>query len=486
MTEPTLSLARLKGDAKTLLRQLRLGAASASDRASAAFRTKPAAWQLSHAQFVLAREHGLESWAALKEAAEASASRGMTADQWLEGALSTYGAHPLPPRASQQIVESSPWAALAAGESALVKGLLKAGMKTDVKGGPKDWLPLHYLCFSRAQKKDALGTAKLLLDAGADPNASLEYSWNGQPNPLPVLYGAVSVCEDHRLADLLLKRGANPNDNESVYHSTEQKSGRCLKVLLDAGATLEKTNALARSLDYEHLKVTRMLLEAGFSVDLPGPQQATILHHAVLRGRSAAAMRLLMEFGADPLAPGHEGISAYELAVVLGASSAAQAMADGRSLPLSPLTVAVQEVLARRRHTITEEALAGMTKFHQVAFCELGARGKSAALRRLLKAGWPVNCRGDHGATALHWACWKGQAGAAEVLLEAGADTTLKDAAFQADPVGWTIHGSLNGGGGAVSGYASLVRAFRKAGVDLSGRDWSACPAEVRAAVAEG
>jgi hypothetical protein len=50
----------------------------------------------------------------------------------------------------------------------------------------------------------------------------------------------------------------------------------------------------------------------------------------------------------------------------------------------------------------------------------------------LLAAGMPVNARGEHGGTALHWACWKGYADLLKLLIDAGASLTIEDHCFQA------------------------------------------------------
>ena len=68
---------------------------------------------------------------------------------------------------------------------------------------------------------------------------------------------------------LLLAAGANPDDDESVYHATETSDHTCLRLLLDAGARVEGTNALAHALDTEDPAKVRLLLEhdAGSEVE---------------------------------------------------------------------------------------------------------------------------------------------------------------------------------------------------------------------------
>jgi hypothetical protein len=66
-------LEHYRKEAKALVRASRAGDPSARERASAILGARAAErFQLSDAQFVLAREHGLDSWAELRRAAETS------------------------------------------------------------------------------------------------------------------------------------------------------------------------------------------------------------------------------------------------------------------------------------------------------------------------------------------------------------------------------------------------------------------------------
>ena len=84
---------------------------------------------------------------------------------------------------------------------------------------------------------------------------------------------------------------------------------------------------------------------------------------------------------------------------------------------------------------------------------------RTAAVHVLLSAGIPVNARGELGATALHWACWKGYAELVKVLLEHGASLTEEDEQFHGTPAGWFEHGVQNchEGGGNFAEVARLL-----------------------------
>jgi ankyrin repeat protein len=89
----------------------------------------------------------------------------------------------------------------------------------------------------------------------------------------------------------------------------------------------------------------------------------------------------------------------------------------------------------------------------------------TTAVRLMLEAGWPVDVRGQHGGTPLHWAAWHGNAEMVrEILryrppLEVGADE-----GYDGPPLGWAMHGSENGWHKETGDYAGTVEALLRAG----------------------
>jgi hypothetical protein len=88
-------------------------------------------------------------------------------------------------------------------------------------------------------------------------------------------------------------------------------------------------------------------------------------------------------------------------------------------------------------------------------------------VRALLAAGIPVDARDAGGATALHWACWKGYADLVKLLLDRGASLTIEDNQFHAPPPGWFDHGLHFCGAGA-GDYPQVARLLLAAGVTLT------------------
>lgn len=93
------------------------------------------------------------------------------------------------------------------------------------------------------------------------------------------------------------------------------------------------------------------------------------------------------------------------------------------------------------------------------------ARNNQAdVVRLMLECGWPVDARGQHQATPLHWAAFHGNAGMAETILRFSPPLEATDADFHGTPLGWAIHGSLHGWYAQTGEYGATVTALLRAG----------------------
>jgi len=94
-------------------------------------------------------------------------------------------------------------------------------------------------------------------------------------------------------------------------------------------------------------------------------------------------------------------------------------------------------------------------------------RNRTTAVRLYLAAGWPVDARGELGASALHWAGWNGNLEMVRAILLAGPSLKLKDAVHDGTPLGWSIFGSKHGWHCRTGDYAGVVSALLDAGAPL-------------------
>ncbi len=294
-----MNLEQLRKQAKELAKAARAGDASAMERLGG----EPI---LARAQLALAREQGFASWPALVAAAEANS------DAFVRAATSGRRARAEAMLAARPEIARDPWARLVLGE----------GWERDVNepGGPRDWAPLLYVCFSVFASVDL---ARELLARGADPNAT----FTNEYGDMPALYGAAGVIHNPDLTRLLLEAGANADDGESPYHATEARDPECLRLVLEYGGNPEPI-VLAHALDHDHPEHVKVLLAAG--ADASG-----LLPFAVRRGRGPDVLRLLGEPGAQLEARGGEEWrkptrrrTAYQHAVLRGREDSAQTLAE--------------------------------------------------------------------------------------------------------------------------------------------------------------
>lgn len=89
---------------------------------------------------------------------------------------------------------------------------------------------------------------------------------------------------------------------------------------------------------------------------------------------------------------------------------------------------------------------------------------KPEAVRLMLDAGWPIDARGQHGATALHWAGFHGHLEIARLLLDRGAPLDVVDTDHDGTPLFWTLYGSVHGWRCHTGNYPGVVDALLDAG----------------------
>ncbi|MBX7131146.1 MAG: ankyrin repeat domain-containing protein [Fimbriimonadaceae bacterium] len=410
------NLEHLKSQAKDLLKAFYRGDADAIERLGP-LSAEP---KLHDAQFALARDYGFKSWDALR----AQVTRiNLGQDDSFEAACALGRVEEVARRLGE--------------DATLVNRVGKDGKA-----------PLVVTCFSPLLRVDEtrsalVQTARVLLDAGADPNAY----WidpNGDYKAA-CLYGATGVNNVPELARMLLEAGASPDDGESLYHSTEHRDHECLKLLMEFGVE-EISNSMLRMLDFEDLVGLKLMLDYGCD---PNATQPNALHHAILRGRSRTIAQMLLDYGVDALSDDPMRGTPYAFAVRQGLTEVADLLRErGFETPTTVIDRAVGafahgepelgERLLREHAVLGAEIRANSANILD----PLAERGEARALRALLAAGLDPSQFDQFKRTPLHSACWYGHAAAAKALVEGGADMTLQDGHYGGTPLGWACHGS--------------------------------------------
>jgi ankyrin repeat protein len=472
-------LDHLRRQARELHRALQSGDAAAQARA-APYKLVPPS-KLSGAQLVLAREHGFDSWPQLVQEVERRNALALPDSAFVQRVLELVFGHgwhvPQPARAlallrsERALGQAQPLIfALMLGDLKAVQRAL-AGTDLSAPLPPLGAPPLAYAAASSLARVDALrpglaATVQWLLAQGADPNSL----WADPARPdekLPVLYSAVSRASCFDTVQALLQAGANPNDQESLYHATEQSDRRIIAALVRAGARWQGTNALYRQLDHDNLDHLRQVLELGADVHERIHGGGGPLHHAITRGRSLAFVKLLLAHGADPAAKDAQGRTPAELAARLGdADTAAHLAALGHGAVQSPqeaflAACAAGDAVAARAHLAAQPDAIGLLDAHALRLLpDQAQRGRLHAVRLMLELGWPVDVKGDWYASALNQAAFRGDAAMAKLLLDHGARWHERNG-YGGDTVGSCLHAAINepNPAGDYAGVLSLLMA---------------------------
>jgi hypothetical protein len=85
-------------------------------------------------------------------------------------------------------------------------------------------------------------------------------------------------------------------------------------------------------------------------------------------------------------------------------------------------------------------------------------------VRLMLTAGWPLDVRGQHGATPLHWAAFHGNAEMVELMLRRNPPLEARDLDYRMTPLGWANYGRNNGWHRKSGNYTATIEALLRAG----------------------
>ena len=318
----------------------------------------------------------------------------------------------------------------------------------NAKSQPYGGDALNYLGLSKFLRLDPsrsealVRTAKVLLDAGADPNSGF---WlNGEHET--AMYGAAGVAHHAALTRLLIERGGDPNDPEVVYHTPEDWDLEALKAVVESGRVTPANLAmmLCRKHDWHHTDGVRYLLEHGADPNLACGRGLTALQHAIVRDNDLPIIELLLDHGGNlnSRLP-NDGTTSLGLAARRGRSDILELAAlRGLSFDLPGpdrlLTAcAVRDDAAIERITrANPELVEALGANGGQVIAEFAGNDNTGGVRRLLDLGVSVDARFREGdgywgvapnSTALHVAAWRACHDTARLLIDRGADVNARD-----------------------------------------------------------
>ena len=364
--------------------------------------------KLADAQLALAREYGFQSWRALKGHVDSLSLSGQLFQLAREGNVIRLAAlldeHPDAVHTREAPYQ---WTLLHAaaqmGHLGVVNLLLERGLDVNTKEQGDDTTALHWA--AAAGKVDVV---RRLLDAGVDP---------------------VGAGDDHGLTAI---------GWASCWPGTDTPAhAEVRRLLLAAGARHTIFSAIGANDEAEVRRIVAgnpAVLGERMSRNENGRLP---LHLAVALDR-ADMVALLIELGADPRATDDAGMDAMVYAADPNVETRTiLALGRGRANDLYS-SLAIGDLQAAQRAVDTDPAAldGGALPFH-------AKRGDATAVRWLLAHGADPNARWSHwGAnlTGLHLAAMIGNEPIVRMLLDAGADPTIRDAAHDGDAAGWATH----------------------------------------------
>ena len=313
--------------------------------------------------------------------------------------------------------------------------------------GPNGWPPLLYATYSRIQTDNpawsAIETVKVLLAAGADPNVG--FLWRGLVPPFTALTGAIGNGESGQawrperfvIARLLLEAGADPNDGQALYNNgiggKNHDDPQHLELLFEFGLGTQQHGPWHQRL----------------GTQLRDPEESLYdeLEAAAKRGRPNH-MRLLVHIGLDLDRPvGRSQKTPVRLAAENGNHQVLGILAEaGIETSLMPDEEFLEAIRTSDRDRL-EGVLDRNPDLRETAQTDhLGAikavtSDGGTVLATLLALGLDINARtGGNGTTALHEAAQANDIPRARLLIEHGADPNLADKYVGATPWGWANH----------------------------------------------
>ncbi len=337
------------------------------------------------------------------------------------------------------------------GDEAGVRRFLAAdATAATAKAPPYGGDALNYLGLSKylrlrpERTDDFIRTATVLLDAGAPAHTGF-WTTGTFPEFETALYGAAGVAHNEPLTRLLLARGADPNDEDAVYHVGESRELGALMAMVETGRVTPGNLSLMliRKHDWHDIEGARWLLDHGTDPNHERTRGWLAIHHALARDNALAMFELLLDHGADPLKV-KDGLTAVARAGREGRSDVLE-LFERRGVPtdlegVDRLIAACARGDATRVRAVAREhpGLAGeVLAMGGTLLAKFAGTCNPAGVRQLLDLGGDVAApftEGDGywgeppGSLAIHVAAWRACTPVVKLLIERGSPVDAPDA----------------------------------------------------------
>jgi ankyrin repeat protein len=473
-------LAQQKKQAKELLQSFTSGDAEARARVRAVLPDKQKI-ALADTQLVLAREYGFSNWASLKQQIESSAEATTSPEERMHDAFRRRDANAVRslfekyPELRKRINEplfafDSPAIVAFANDPAIVDVLLDFGADPNRRS---DWWAggFHALYSATGAAADRL------IAAGAIPDACAAAHLD-RPDLLARL-----IAEDPARVH---ERGG---DGQRPLHFARSRA--MIDLLLAAGADIDARDVDHRSTAAEWMldqkrgagrfELARYLVELGASADIFLAAALGLADR--VRAMLQANPRLLDlrtaqgDYGEQPPSSYHiyvwtigDSHSPLDVAAQFEQQETVRTML-GFASPLQRFLLACRRGDEAGARLILREhpgIIESMTSDDHRAISDAAWNGDAKAVALMSEIGFDPRTPGHDGGRALHCAAWEGSVETVAALLrrsDARSLVAIRDARYNATPLGWCCHGSQFGN--TSHDHAGVARLLLEAGAQL-------------------
>jgi ankyrin repeat protein len=352
-----------------------------------------------------------------------------------------------------QIARANIYTAAAVGDVVAVTDLLAKKANVHAKGGPFDWEPLLYAAYSRLDRESVahstLQVARLLIEQGADPNAGFLWDWGGQFSCLcTALTGVLGLGETdvHRaegplyqpphqhwfeFARLLLDAGADPNDNQGLYNRMQYPNDDHLKLLFEYGLGKDQGGPWFQRFFQHCPRVDNRSPSDILSYQLRYAVKANYFDRVKLLVENGADVNRTSPYPSGARAPyaeavyhGHQEIADH--LVAKGATRIALSTADA-------FAAACNQADADRARELVASDPSLLDDPGELLILA-AEEGRAGSLRLLVELGFDVNGKAGR-ASPLHCAALAGQLDTIKLLVELGANVDVRDPDYDSTPL---------------------------------------------------